>query len=93
MAAVNVVEIRKSLKSFMSGFGIPGHWWIWKAPVADVVLVCCPQCRHMIDITESYTILNDGIVTPACKCPTSYCEFKGPLKLLDWVPRIQKVSI
>ena len=65
--------------------GAPGHWWLWKTPTSDVVMVCCPKCKRLIHLSEEHEISADGTVTPSCVCPTGYCDFHAQVKLAGWL--------
>ena len=77
--------IKKSSQSFMSGLGVPGHWWKWKTPGGEVTFICCPKCHGLIDVVpENHTILKDGLVEPEIKCRATYCNWHDVVKLEDW---------
>lgn len=84
---VLTVMMRKSLEPFLAGLGVPGRWWVWPLAVGSkVVMICCPECRRIISISDDHKIADDGTVTPSCKCPTGYCDFHAKVKLEGWEP-------
>jgi len=80
------VTIRKGTEGFMVDAHEPGTWWVWKTETTDVPLICCPQCKGIINMGADHAIAEDGTVTPSCKCLTSYCSFHANVRLERWRP-------
>lgn len=53
------------------------YWYVWR----------CPKCERTANISKDvHTVLWDGTVEPAVKCPNAACYFQDEYFLEDWVP-------
>jgi len=64
-----------------------GTWYLWTTGKTRV-LFSCPLCAQVMFFgqDDGVTVAQDGIVTPAIKCPAPGCAFRYQVRLVGWKP-------
>jgi hypothetical protein len=70
----------------VGGWGIRGSWHGKSSKTQyqthKIIILCCPNCACDSSLAQ-FTISEDGVVTPAYKCPHG-CGYVGDLKLIGY---------